>query len=54
MAIIISKKGKHARKIERTVIQREEYLQGYIHENPESLPLDDLDESIVFENARFA
>ena len=39
MSIIISKDGKNAQKLDRTVIAQEQYLQNYIHHNPESLPL---------------
>jgi|SRR2546423_794848 len=46
MSIIISRKGKNARKTERTNIEHEKYLQGYICENPESLPLDEIEENI--------
>jgi hypothetical protein len=46
MSIIISKKGKNARKAERTTIEHEKDLQGYICENPESLPLDEIEENI--------
>lgn len=46
MSIIISKGGKDARKPERTNIDNEKYLQGYICENPESLPLDEIEENI--------
>lgn len=39
MAIIVSKSGKDARVIERSDIEREDYLQEYIHENPDSIPI---------------
>jgi len=37
MAIIISKKGKSAVKVEKFAFDKEDYLQQYIHENPESI-----------------
>ena len=46
MAIIISKNGKNARKINRTRIEEEAYLQRYIHENPDSLPLHEIKEDL--------
>ncbi|HZG53546.1 MAG TPA: hypothetical protein VEZ40_15560 [Pyrinomonadaceae bacterium] len=46
MSIIISRRGKDARKAERTNIGDEKDLQGYICENPESLPLDEIEENI--------
>jgi len=35
MTIIVSKENKHATKLKRTFIDREDYLQLYIHNNPE-------------------
>lgn len=46
MSIIISKRGKNAQKSERTSIEHEKYLQGYICDNPESLPLHEVEEDI--------
>lgn len=46
MAIIISKGGKNAQKIDKSDFEQEDYLQKYIHENPESLPLYDIKEDI--------
>ena len=46
MAIIISKKGKNAQKIEKSIFEQEDYLQKYICDNPESLPLYDIKEDI--------
>lgn len=42
MAIIISQNGKNAKRIERSQIEKEEYLQQYILDNPESIPLSDI------------
>jgi hypothetical protein len=42
MAIIISKNGKDARKIEKTPTKQEDDLQRYVFDNPDSLPLDDI------------
>jgi hypothetical protein len=46
MSIIISKQGKNARRLQRTSIQQEEYLQAYIHNNPDVLPLDELKDNL--------
>ena len=46
MAIIISEEGKNAKKIEKSTIEAEDYLQKYIYDNPESLPLYDIKEDI--------
>jgi len=46
MAILISKNGKNAKKIEKSDFEKEDYLQKYIHENPESLPLYEIKEDI--------
>jgi hypothetical protein len=46
MSIIISKEGKNARKIDPTGIDEETYLQQYISDNPNSLPLDEIAEDI--------
>jgi len=39
MSIIISENGKKAEKIDKTIIKEEDYLQNYIYENPESIPV---------------
>ncbi len=44
MSMIISKKGKKAEIVERSPIEKEEYLQEYIHENPESIPIYEIKE----------
>lgn len=46
MAIIISKNGKNAKKIDKCAFEKEDYLQRYIHDNPESIPLYDIKEDI--------
>lgn len=46
MSIIISKQGKNARRLQRTSIQQEEYLQAYVHNNPDVLPLDELKDNL--------
>lgn len=46
MAIIISKDGKNARRIDKIPIEQEGYLQNYIHENPEALPVYEISEYI--------
>lgn len=46
MALIISKNGKNARKIERSIIDKEDYLQKYIYNNPETIPLYEIKEDV--------
>jgi len=46
MTLIISKNGKEAKKIEKTIINQEEYLQKYIYNNPEVIPLYEIKEDI--------
>lgn len=46
MAIIISKNGKNAVKIDKGNFQLEDKLQQYIYDNPESIPLYDIKEDI--------
>jgi len=46
MSIIISRDGRNARKLEQTVIEQEEYLQQFVHANPEALPLDELKDNL--------
>ena len=46
MAIIISKDGKNAKRINKSEIEKEDYLQKYIYENPESIPLYEIKEDI--------
>ena len=41
MSIIISKEGRNAKKLEKSGVDSENYLQEYIYENPDSLPLDE-------------
>ncbi len=45
MSIIISKNGQSAKKLERTVVQQEDYLQQYIDRNGDCIPLHDLKEN---------
>ena len=44
MSIIISKNGKDAKKIDKTGFDKEAYLQKYIQDNPESIPIYELKE----------
>ena len=44
MAIIISKNGESAKKIDKSDIEKEDYLQNYIHQNPESIPVYEIHE----------
>ena len=46
MAIIISKNGKNAVKVEKSTFDKEDFLQQYIYENPESIPLYDIKEDV--------
>ncbi len=44
MSIIISQDGKNAQKIDKSEIEKEDYLQNYIHNNPEAIPIYELKE----------
>ena len=46
MAIIISKNGKNAIKVDKSNFDSEDPLQQYIYDNPESIPLYDIKEDI--------
>jgi hypothetical protein len=46
MTIIISKHGQNAQKIDKSSIENEDYLQRYIYENPDSIPLYEIREDI--------
>ncbi len=46
MAIIISKNGKEATKVDKSSFEKEDSLQKYIYENPESIPLYEIKEDI--------
>jgi hypothetical protein len=46
MTIIISSNGNKATRVEKTSFEREDYLQQYIYENPESIPLYEIKEDI--------
>jgi hypothetical protein len=46
MSIIISKDGSKAVKVDKSPIEKENYLQEYIYQNPESIPLYDIKEDI--------
>ncbi len=46
MPIIISKNGKNAKKIDKTIIEKEDYLQQYIYDNPGSIPIYDIKEDV--------
>ena len=45
MVIIVSKNNKDARKVNQTNIKEEAYLQKYIHENPDTIPVYEIDEN---------
>lgn len=44
MTIIISEKGGKARRVEKTEIERENYLQEYVHSTPEVFPVYEIEE----------
>jgi len=46
MAIIISRNGKNAIKLDKSNFELEDHLQQYIYDNPESIPLYDIKEDI--------
>lgn len=46
MSIIISRSGEKAVSVEKSSFDREDYLQQYIYQNPESIPLSQLKENI--------
>jgi len=46
MAIIISSNGKKAVKVDKSSFDKEDHLQKYIYDNPESIPLYDIKEDI--------
>lgn len=46
MAIIISKGGKNAQRLDPSNFDSENYLQQYIYDNPESIPLYEIKEDI--------
>lgn len=46
MTIIISKKGTNAKRIEKRGIEEEDYLQKYIYDNPEVIPMYDIKEDL--------
>lgn len=46
MAIIITKDGRNAQKIDRNSFENEDTLQSYIYQNPDSVPLYEIDENI--------
>jgi hypothetical protein len=46
MAIIVTSGGRDAEKIDKSDMEAEDFLQKFIYDNPESLPLDDIKEDI--------
>jgi len=46
MSIIISKNGKNAVRLRKSLIPREAYLQKYIYENPDVIPLDEIKDNV--------
>ena len=45
MGIIVSRNGVKAQKVERSDFEKEDKLQQYIHDNPESIPIYDIQEN---------
>lgn len=48
MSIIISKDWKNAKRLRQTTFENEEELQKYIFNNPESIPLEEINEDVQF------
>ncbi|MBI1833358.1 MAG: hypothetical protein HYR90_00885 [Candidatus Andersenbacteria bacterium] len=46
MAIVISQNGRNAVRIDKSSFEQEDYLQRYIYDNPDSIPLYDIKEDI--------
>lgn len=46
MAIIVSKNGKNATKVDKSNFELEDNLQQYIYDNPESIPLYDIKDDV--------
>ncbi len=40
MGIIVSQNGRNAEIIEKSSFEKEDFLQDYIHNNPEAIPID--------------
>lgn len=45
MSIIISKLGEPTQRLDRAEFEKEDYIQSYIYENPESIPVYEIEES---------
>jgi len=45
MVVIVSKNNKNAKKIDKTGVPNEAYLQEYIHDNPDAIPIYEIDEN---------
>ncbi len=46
MAIIVSENGKGARRVSKSSFEQEDYLQQYIYNNPDAIPVYEIDEDI--------
>ena len=44
MSIVISKNGRNAQIVERSNVEKEDFLQEYIHNNPEVIPIYEIQE----------
>ncbi len=44
MSIIISKEGNQAMRLDKIPFEKEDFLQDYIHNNPESIPVYEIQE----------
>lgn len=48
MSILISKNGKNAIKIEKIGFNQELEIQKYIYDNPESIPIEEINDGVTF------
>ena len=46
MSLIISKNGKDAQRLNQSSFDKEDYLQQYIYDNPDAVPVYEIDEDI--------
>lgn len=46
MSLIVSKDGKDAKKLQPSSFNQEDYLQQYIYNNPDVVPIDEIDEDL--------
>ena len=46
MVIIVSKNGKNAKRIDQSNFDQEDFLQKYIYDNPDAIPMYEIEEDI--------